>query len=190
MEASEPRTDRRESGYTLIELLIGVTMMLIVLGAGFTLLQIVMRSEPEIRSTNSSIQDGQIAAERIIRELRQTSSVNAATASSLSVDTYLQQTSSCAGAGGTAETARECRVVYSCGSTSCTRTVSETDGTGAQTATVITGLTNGNVFSYSPSATAPTTISLTLQLAGDAPDDAITISDGVVLRNVSGALGA
>lgn len=189
MEAFEPTTDRRESGYTLVELLIGITMMLIVVGAGFTLLQIVMRSEPEIRAVNSSIQDGQIAAERMTRELRQAFAVNSATPNSVSVDTYLQQSTSCAGPGGTAETARECRVVYTCGSGSCTRTVSEVNGAAPATATAVTGLTNSNVFSYSPSATAPTAITLTLQLAGDAPDDAITISDGVVLRNVSGALG-
>ena len=75
-------------------------------GAGFTLLQIVMRSEPEIRAVNSSIQDGQIAAERMTRELRQAFAVNSATPNSVSVDTYLQQSTSCAGPGGTTETAR------------------------------------------------------------------------------------
>jgi type II secretory pathway pseudopilin PulG len=158
MDEPERTTDHHDAGYTLIELLIGITLMLLVLAAGFTLLQIVTRSEPAIRQANASIQDAQIAAERMTRELRQTFAVNSASTTSLSVDTYLQQSSSCAGTGGT-ETARQCRVVYTCGSTSCTRTVSEVNGTGAQTATVITGLTSADVFSYSPSATDPTAIS-------------------------------
>ncbi|HET6831979.1 MAG TPA: prepilin-type N-terminal cleavage/methylation domain-containing protein [Solirubrobacterales bacterium] len=189
MDEPERKTDRHDAGYTLIELLIGITLMLLVLAAGLTLLQIVTRSEPAIREANASIQDAQIAAERMTRELRQTYAVNSASPTSLSVDTYLQQSSSCAGTGGS-ETARQCRVAYTCGSSSCTRTVSEVNGTGAQTATVITGLTSTDVFSYSPSAAEPISISLTLQLAGEGSDDAITISDGVVLRNVSGAVGS
>jgi prepilin-type N-terminal cleavage/methylation domain-containing protein len=188
MDAFEPRTDLRESGFTLIELLVGITMMLIVLAAAFTLLQIVTRSEPEIRDANASIQDAQIAAERMTRELRQTYAVNSASPTSLSVNTYLQQGASCT-AGATTETARQCRVVYTCGASSCTRTVSEVNGSGAETATVITGLTSGSIFSYLPSATQPTQVALNLQLAGERSDDAITISDGIVLRNVSGAVG-
>ena len=38
--------DLREAGFTLVELLVGITLMLIVLAAAFTLLQIVVRSEP------------------------------------------------------------------------------------------------------------------------------------------------
>jgi type II secretory pathway pseudopilin PulG len=189
MEAHALKSARREAGYTLVELLVGITMMLLVLGAAFTLLQIVTRSEPQIRDANASIQDAQIAAERMAQELRQTYAVNSATATTLSVNTYLQQSTSCAGSGGS-ETARQCRVVYTCGSGACTRTVSEVDGGGAQTATVISGLTSGAVFGYSPSATAPSTISMTLRVAGDGTGDAITISDGVALRNVSGAVGS
>jgi len=188
MKPRAPRSDRREDGYTLVELLVGITLMLLVLAAGFTLLQIVVRTEPAIQSANSSIQEGQIAAERMARELRLTYNVNSASADSLSVDTYLQRGTSCSVTGGT-ETARQCRVVYACTSTSCTRTVSEVDGTGAQTSTVVTGLTSASVFTYSPSSTDPTTISLTLSLSGEGSGDAITVSDGVALRNVSGAVG-
>jgi len=179
--------DSREAGFTLPELLVGMTIMLVVLAGGFTLLQVVTRSEPAVRAANASIQDAQIVTERMARELRMTYRVNSASATSVSVDTYLQQASSCAGATGTDP--RQCRVVYSCGGTTCTRTVSEVDGSGSQTATIVTGLASTNVFSYSPSATTPRTIDLTLSLAGENADDAITISDGVALRNVVGAVG-
>ncbi len=184
----ERQNTTSESGFTLVELLVGITIMLIVLAAGFTLLDIVVRSEPAVRAANSSIQDAQITAERMARELRLTSHVNSASANSLSVDTYLQQGSSCTASAAT-ETARECRVVYTCGSTSCSRTVSEVNGSGAQTATFVTGLTTGDIFSYSPSTTAPTSISLTLRFAGDNGDDAITVTDGVALRNL-GTVGS
>lgn len=180
--------DRREGGFTLPELLVGMTIMLIVLAGGFTLLQVVTRSEPAVRSANASIQDAQIVAERIARELRMTYDVNSATANSLSVNTYLQQSSTCAGAAGT--TPRQCRVVYACSGTTCTRTVSELNGSGAQTATIVTGLMSTNVFTYAPSPTAPRTINLTLSLQGENSDDAVTVNDGVALRNVAGAIGS
>ena len=72
MQAHAPKSARSEAGYTLVELLVGITLMLLVLGASFTLLQIVVRTEPVIEDANASIQDGQIAAERMTRELRQT----------------------------------------------------------------------------------------------------------------------
>lgn len=178
---------RREAGFTLPELLVGMTIMLIVLAGGFTLLQIVTRSEPAVRAANASIQDAQIVTERIARELRMTSRVNSATASTLSVDTYLQQASTCAGAAGSEP--RQCRVVYACSGSSCTRTVSELNGSGAETATIVTGLMSTNVFTYAPSATAPSTVNLTLSMQGENADDAITVSDGVALRNVAGVVG-
>jgi prepilin-type N-terminal cleavage/methylation domain-containing protein len=178
----------REAGFTLPELLVGMTIMLIVLVGGFTLLQIVTRSEPAVRTANASIQDAQIVAERIARELRMTYQVNSATANTVSVNTYLQQASTCAGAAGS--TPRECRVVYSCSGTTCTRTVSELNGSGAQTATIVTGLASTNVFTYSPSAGAAKIINLTLSLQGENSDDAVTVSDGVALRNVAGVVGS
>src|SRR6187401_154076 len=122
-------TPDREAGFTLVELLVGITLMLLVLAAGFTLLQVVIRTEPAIQDSNTSIQQGQIVAERMARELRQTYDVNSASASSLSVDTYIQTASNCSGGAGT--TAVQCRVVYSCTANSCTRTVSEVNGANA-----------------------------------------------------------
>src|SRR6187397_1797147 len=93
MRADGTTRDRREAGFTLVELLVAMTLMVLVLGAGFTLLQVVVRSEPEARTANASIQDAQIVTERMARELRMTYQVNSATANSLSVNTYLQPSS-------------------------------------------------------------------------------------------------
>ena len=188
MRTDETTIDRGEAGFTLVELLVAMTLMLLVLGAGFTLLQVVVRSEPETRTANASIQDAQIVTERMARELRMTYTVNSATASSLSVNTYLQQSSTCAGASGT--NPRQCRVVYTCTGTSCTRTVSEVNGSGAATATIVTGLSSTNIFSYAPSSTSPRSINMTLSLTGENGDDAITVNDGVALRNVPGVVGS
>jgi prepilin-type N-terminal cleavage/methylation domain-containing protein len=188
MRNGEATRNDREAGFTLVELLVAMTLMLIVLGAGFTLLQIVVRSEPAARTANASIQDAQIVSERMARELRMTYAVNSATANSLSVNTYLQQSSTCAGASGT--TPRQCRVVYTCSGSTCTRTVSEVNGSGAQTATIVTGLSSANVFTYTPSSTSPKSIGMTFSLSGQNGDDAITVNDGVALRNVPGVVGS
>ena len=188
MRSDEATSDRGEAGFTLVELLVAMTLMLLVLGAGFTLLQVVVRSEPEARTANASIQDAQIVTERMARELRMTYQVNSATANSLSVNTYLQQSSTCAGASGTQP--RQCRVVYTCTGSTCTRTVSEVNGGGAQTATIVTDLSTTNVFTYSPSSTSPKSIGMTFSLSGANGDDAITVNDGVALRNVPGVVGS
>ena len=64
------------------------------------------------------------------------------------------------------------------------------NGGGAQTATIVTGLSTTNVFTYSPSSTSPKSIGMTFSLSGANGDDAITVNDGVALRNVPGVVGS
>ena len=193
MDPAAPTSERPsirrdgESGFTLPELLIAMAMSLVVVTAGLMILQIAIRSEPEGQTRNALIQDAQIASERIARELRQTYTVNSATATSLSVNTYIQSASSCAGAAGTAS--RQCRVVYTCASGACTRTISELNGANPQTAQVVAGLRSNSIFAYSPTTSAPTRIDFTLSMDAGSAGDAITVTDGVTLRNVSGAIG-
>jgi hypothetical protein len=52
----------------------------------------------------------------------------------------------------------------------------------------VSGLSPGNVFSYSSCAGAPTTydyVGVSLVFPADGGEDAITLSDGVDLRNLS-----
>lgn len=181
-----------EDGFTLPELVVATAMTLIIFAAALGLLAFSGRTQPKISTQNSKIEGAQIAMERISRELRQTYSVVQSptpTASSLTINTYVPAGAACnSSAGGSA---RACKVVYSCSSGACTRIISELNGSGASSpTTIITGLASISVFSYTPSSAAANAIGVTFQVASLTPgEDAITVSDGVALRNVSGAVG-
>jgi len=154
-----------ESGFTLVELLVGMSMMLVISFAALGLLEVAQRSEPEVRETNSRIQEAQTGMERIVRELRQTSGVVSATPTSLTVNTYLSGSTCGAGAG---TGARSCRVVYACAAGECTRTASEVSGASPGPALPFaTDVISNSIFSYSPSATSPTGVTVTVQLLDD-----------------------
>jgi hypothetical protein len=107
-----------------------------------------------------------------------------ATASQLSIVTYVDTPSSCSGA--TSTTANLCSVTYSCSSGTCTRRVAKADGSSpGSTVTVLTGLSSSSIFSYSPSATAPTYIGVTLALPTSSGSNALTLIDGAALRNAT-----
>ena len=174
-----------ESGFTLVELLVGMSIMLVISFAALGLLEVAQRSEPEVRETNARIQEAQVGMERIVRELRQTSGVVSASPTSLTVNTYLSG-SNCAGGSGTG--ARSCRVVYSCSSGECTRTASEVSGASPGPAVPFASdVISNSIFAYTPDATSPTGVTVTMQLRDDGGEDQITLSDGATFRNVSTA---
>ena len=90
----------------------------------------------------------------------------------------------------TATTAIQCRVDYSCVSGACTRTESQPDGTGtAPGVEVVSGLNGSDVFEYSPSTVDPTYIGMTMAFPASGSEDAITLKDGVALRNPAAPSG-
>ena len=48
-----------------------------------------------------------------------------------------------------------------------------------------TDVISNDVFAYTPSATAPTAVTVTVRLQDDGAEDQITLSDGAAFRNVS-----
>jgi len=184
------RIPQGDAGFTLVELLIATMMTLIVFSAALALLDISGRTEPEIASRNAKIQAAQLQVERVIREIRQTSAVVAASPTSLTIETYVPRTSC---TGSTLGDARSCRVTYSCVSGSCTRTISAPGtSTPASSTTFLSGLTSNDVFTCSPSCTSPTAVNFTVVVASESGsgEDAITLSDGAAFRNVTGAVGS
>jgi Tfp pilus assembly protein PilW len=173
-----------ERGFTITELLVGAMMGLIVIGAATLVFTAGMRAQPGLSQRDNAISQGRYVMERLTRELRQGASVSTASANQLSFVTYVHSPSTCA--AGFSATANPCRVTYTCTTTSCTRVVAKADGTSPGTpVTVVTGLSNPNVFTYSPSSTAPGYIGATFVFAGRNGSDAITLSDGATLRNPS-----
>jgi prepilin-type N-terminal cleavage/methylation domain-containing protein len=171
-----------DRGFTLPELLVATVLALLVIGAAVTAFTSTIQSQPRVNSQAAAIQQARVTMERIIRELRQGSSVPSASTSQLSVVTYVHS-ATCGGAAS--NTAISCRVTYSCSSGTCTRTEANPDGTSpGSSVQVVSGLSSSNVFSYAPpSSTAPAFVGVTLALPAKGGTDAITLSDGSALRN-------
>jgi len=181
--ACKHREPGPESGFTLIELLVAASLMLIVFAVALGMLQLAGEKEPEARAANARIQEAQVGVERVVRELRQTYNVVSATPSSLTVETYLQTTSCVNGSTGSS---RPCRITYACASGNCTRTVGTVGGSSWDTPSrFASDVLSNNIFTYSPTSAAPTSVTMTVGLRAEGSEDAITLSDGAVMRNVS-----
>jgi type II secretory pathway pseudopilin PulG len=170
-----------EQGFALVELLVAAILGLAVIGASVPLFVVGIQGEPKTADRTSQISSARTFAESVARELRQGWSVPTATPSQLSLITYVKR-ATCSGTA--AGPAIPCRVTYTCSADACTRIVANADGTGAGAPVeAIDGLSTPNVFSYLPSSAAPTFIGIHLVLDAESGDDAITIDDGVALRN-------
>jgi hypothetical protein len=106
--------------------------------------------------------------------------------------TYVPLSTTCNTAATAGSSLARCRVFYSCtvagGKGSCTRTQCPpamlTVGTGCGTPTLaVSGLSTTQVFSFSPQTPGQAYVGVRLQFPADNGDDAITIQDGVALRN-------
>jgi prepilin-type N-terminal cleavage/methylation domain-containing protein len=172
-----------EGGFTLIELLIATALGLVVIGAALVVFVGGVRSQPRAASKAAALEQARVTVDQITRELRQgleISSGTTPTASQLSVVTYVKA----AACGGPARGASiPCRVTYSCSGESCARVVAAPDGSApGPSEQIATGLSTPDVFSYRPSATAPTYVGVSFSFAtGGEP---VTLGDGAALRNV------
>jgi Tfp pilus assembly protein PilW len=167
---------------TLAELLIAVTIGLVVLGAAVAVFATAARSHPRVSERAGDIQRARATIEQITRELRQGSLVTNASASQLSILTYVDK-ASCGGA--TATSAIQCQVNYVCTAGACSRSERNPDGTGSAAAVqVVSGLAGTEVFSYSPSSAAPGYVQVELSFPAEGDEDSVTLNDGVALRNM------
>lgn len=178
-----------ERGVSMAELLVFMMMLLIVLAAGMALLIVAVKSQPRISDRNFAIQDGRVLQERIARELRQSSLVEetpAPTASSITFDTYVRRIQ-CGGAVETDPTkpAIACKVTYTCNAGACDRTEAPLPGQPGTTTTqqLVSGLSSSAVFAYSPDSTNAEYVTMRLVFPAEGGDDAVTLEDGVDLRN-------
>jgi prepilin-type N-terminal cleavage/methylation domain-containing protein len=188
IEMRRPRVATRlsadERGFTLPELLVASVLSLVVIGAAVTAFTATIRTEPRVEAQAAGIQQAQTTMERIIRELRQGSTVPSASTSQLAIVTYVD--------GATCGTTTPlCRVTYTCTpttSTTCTRTVAKPDGTSpGSPLRVVSGLSNNNIFTYTaPSSNGTASVGVTFAFPGEGGSKAITLTDSASLRNPSG----
>jgi type IV pilus assembly protein PilW len=162
---------REQGGFTLSELLVATMIGMVVIGGGVTVFTAAIRSQPKQTARDNAIRNARTTMERMTRELRQASTIVSGSANSVTVITWVHK-ASCAGAS--ASTSIQSQVNYTCTAGICSRTERNTNGTGnGSTSTVVRGLSSSNIFTYTSACSSST-------VAGE---DAITVSDGVVLRN-------
>jgi prepilin-type N-terminal cleavage/methylation domain-containing protein len=180
------RAARGEAGFTLIEMLVAMTMGVVVMGGVVILLIGALRAQPQLDQKSADIQTARWVLERMTREIRNGIVVDKATPSSVSFQTYVRNTT-CGGTTTSASTAAPtpCEVTYTCSAEACSR-LETAPGVYTGTAkTIFTGLGNGSsVFTYSP-ATKVTYIGVTLEIPGPSGSGGITVSDGASLRNAT-----
>lgn len=191
---------RREEGFTLVEMLVAMTMGVVVMGGVLILLIGAMRSQPRLEHQATNIQTARWVLERMTREIRNGISVDKATGSSVSFQTYVRHTT-CGGTTTLASTAAptKCEVTYTCSGQTCTR-LEAAPGVYTGTATTLfKGLANpSTVFCFVPSKlTDPTEcgeakagssltyIGVTLQIPDSEGSGGLTASDGASLRNAT-----
>jgi type II secretory pathway pseudopilin PulG len=181
-----------EEGVTLAELLIAMMLGLIVLAAAVFVFTAGIHVQPRISQRAVQIQQARTMSERITRELRQGSNASVTgTGSQLMILTYVPASTPCSTPSTPGSTVARCRVFYQCTpsvTSSCTRTACPPTmlavGTGCgPPTTVVSGLSTNQVFSFSPQAPGQAYVGVRLQYPAGNGDDAITIQDGVALRN-------
>jgi Tfp pilus assembly protein PilV len=175
-----------EDGLTLPELLIASVLGLVVVGAAVTIFASGVANQPRIGERTAEIQQARTMSERLARELRQGSNASSATPGVLSILTYVPHVSCGSAAVGAAI---RCRVFYSCNASgTCVRTECPPNltsiGVGCgPTTTTVTGLADNNVFSFTPRTPGEAYVSIRLAFPATGGEDAITVQDGVALRN-------
>ena len=175
-----------DGGFTVPELLVATVIGLMVVGAAVTVFTSAVGSQPRVSDRNAAIQQARTMAETLTRELRQGSNATTTSGGNLVILTYVPH----AACGSTATgAATRCKVFYSCSSAgTCTRTECPPNftavgaGCGA-TRTVVTGLADDDVFTFSPRVPGEAYVGVRLAFPATNGDDAITMEDGVALRN-------
>lgn len=191
---------KREEGFTLVEMLVAMTMGVVVMGGVLILLIGAMRSQPKLESQGTHIQTARWVLERMTREIRNGIRVDRATASSVSFQTYVRHTT-CGGTTALASTAAptKCEVTYTCSGESCTRIESAPGVYTGTAATIFSDLGNpAEVFCFVPSeeedptecgeakaGSSLTYIGVTLELPEAEGSGGLTASDGASLRNAT-----
>jgi len=172
---------KSEGGFTLVELLVATTMMVIITGATVSLFISTVKDQARITTGADQVGQARTAVRKVMEDVRQGSTISVAGAEELKFKTYVHATS-CASSPSASATAIQCTVTYKCEKETskttyqCTRTPE-----GGSAVTVATGLSSGSVFTYTPNSTSATFI--TVKLVLPASSGTTTLENGAALRN-------
>lgn len=186
---------RGEAGFSLIELMLVVSLLVVVLTAVLSLAERSTALAPRELERSHVIREGQVGLERMVRDLRGAYRVLATTPSSMEVLATATRTVS------GAQVQQDRHILYRCnvphptaaGQRRCVK-VEAALGTALPALSsgqvVVDRLTRTDVFTFSPSPLAPNyvTAKVVLPAAGERADGFaynVTLDDGFYLRNVS-----
>jgi type II secretory pathway pseudopilin PulG len=174
-----------ERGWTLIELLIGISMTLALIFAALPIIDGAAKTSGRTQDAATSIGTARAFSEEVLRDIRSAESASGS-ATTLNLSTWVRH-SSCGATTLLAPTAAaiKCNVTYTCsggaGSATCTRT----EGS-ASAVTAIKGLASPSLFSYSQGTDQGwgyVGLSVKLPTKDPATGGAITLTDGSAVRN-------
>jgi len=161
------RISAREEGFTLLELVVVTTLLMIVMTAILTGFEVVQKASVRESSRSEETDTVRLAMEQMTKDIRQASDVRAgSSASFLDIDTYLN---------GVAM-----HVSYTASGTTLTRTAN------GVTLTLLSRLSTTSLFTYDPSVTEPSVVTVTLEASPEYfKTDAtlITLTSEIKLRN-------
>ncbi len=180
-----------ERGFTFPELIVATMMGMLAIAGAMMILQIAVRAQPQALERSGQIQQARALIETVSRELRQGASIQGASTTGLTIDTYVNR-NTCGGTGTGPSIL--CRVTYACTAASCTRTESSVSGGAGRTTELARGLLAPSIFSYcieqagAPScglsaATNPSYVGIRLAYSNPDGGESVTFDDGVALRN-------
>jgi len=153
------------AGFTLVELLVAMTLALVVFTAVTALLIDGVGDQSKVEGRAFQLQQSETAMSQLVRNLREATSVTLPNASSISysipVSTGIES------------------ITFACSTVTatCTQTIAGVHQT------VITGIANSNIFTATPTSN-PTYIGITLTLSANGQTP-VTVTDGTGLRNVT-----
>jgi prepilin-type N-terminal cleavage/methylation domain-containing protein len=174
-----------QRGFTMVELLVATTMMVIITGATVSLFISTMKNQVNITKSADQVGEARVALRDFVDDIRQASEImTTPTSSELKLKTYVHATS-CTSTPSATATGLLCEVLYKCAKEAskatyeCTRKVST-----ASAVIVASGLKTNEVFTYTPSAaTTATFITAKLVLPAPTGTNTTTLESGSALRN-------
>jgi hypothetical protein len=185
---------------TLIEMLVAALMSVIIVGASCAMLIGAVRDQPGLSKKSQNVTTARYELERMVREIRNGVQLETMTPSELTLVARVRRVS-CGGPVQTNPSAEpvQCRIVYSCSGSSCTRREATLGGTPVGPTTVAaSGLGDLEVFCFVPSAeadptqcgppkaeTSPTYVGVNLEVPNPEGSGLLTISDGATLRTAA-----
>lgn len=180
---------RDESGLTLVELLVASAMSVLIVAGATSMLISAVRQQPELSEKAQAISTARYVLERMTREIRNGIVVYDGTGSKVEFKTQVRRE---ACGGGVEEDpdvpAIECRVTYSCTTTSCSRTETApaVEGALGTPTTLVSGLVSSKVFNYEQESSeedeTTTYVGIALHIANPDGEGELTVTDGASLR--------